>query len=130
MMLIIESIQSPAALVVSKAKLEFLVWKEPLLRWCVLEMFYLSPEAAWEPSQGRGRTYQSELCSRNQVGTTQMSPSESGAAILGFTPFKSRLHSLEDKSPRWKVINDKFARRQYDSECCCAILANLRFWLG
>lgn len=92
-------------------------------------MFYLSPDAAWELSEGRGRTYESELCIRNQVATTHMSPSESGAAIFGFIRFKRRLHSLEDKSLCWKVINDTFASRRYDSECCFAILANLRFWL-
>lgn len=91
-------------------------------------MFYLSPDAAWELSQGRGRMYESELCIRNQVATTQMSPAQAGAAILGLIPFK-RSHSPEDKSLRWKVINEKFASRGYDSECCRAILANLRFWL-
>lgn len=102
MMLRIESIRSPAPLVSSgNAKLEILLLKDGNL-FCrgggVLEMFYLSPDAAWELSEGRGRTYESELCIRNQVATTHMSPSESGAAIFGFIRFKRRLHSLEDKS--------------------------------
>lgn len=129
-MLTIERILGPAPSVSSaKAKLEFVLLKEPPLRWRVPEMFYSSADAAWELSQGPGRTDESELCGRNQAVATQMSPPESGAAILGFIPFKSRLHSPEDKSLRRKVINDKFARRRYDAECCGAILANLRFWL-
>lgn len=84
-------------------------------------MFYLSPSAAWELSHGRGCTYESELCTRNEVETTQMSPSESGGAILDFfwlyLIFKRRLHSLEDKSLWRKVIND-FESRRYNSECC------------
>lgn len=117
MMLIIESIRSPAPLV-----LEILLLKDGNLV-CggggVLGMFYLS--AAWELSQRRGRTSESEPCVRNQVATTQTSPSQSGAAILGFIRFKRRLHSPEDKSLCWKVINDTFASRRYDSECCCAV---------
>lgn len=91
-------------------------------------MIYLSPNAAWELSHGRRCTYEAELCIGNKVVTTQMSPSESGGAILDFIRlywiFSGRLHSLEDKSLCWKVIND-FVSRLFNG--CCAVLANLGF---